>query len=386
MNESSFNRKRDARNLMFRNLVTSAILYESVETTEAKARVAQPVIDRLIHIAKTDDALTARRRLNAYLHDEWSLSDQVILNAGVKREENSISAPTWQWRGAVLYKPAPNHSLRLAAANSFRHPSVTESYIVLDIPVTPELAFTLPFWPAGEPQYLGAVRGNDELDPEEVVSYEAGYRWLYQDKLFLDLSYAYRQYDNLISFVLTDPGFFVNVPTGPPPAPVIPVGPMGLIYSYDGEGKGTSQTAEVEVDYRFNQQLRLTALYSYVEIQVDDKAFHGYEVNAPQNFGRLGLSYTHPRGFMFDVFGNYVDEIEVVSYEDQNAGTTPVDSYWTLDARIAQRVKMTNGDLEVGLVGKNLGEEWHEEYLDFSGDLKILPVRRSFFGYVEYRN
>lgn len=323
---------------------------------------------------------------NAFLHDEWVLSDQWIVNAGVKWEDSSISIPTWQWRGALLYKPVKNHSFRLSAANSYRQPSLSEQYIYIDVPVPADLAFILPFWPAGEPQQLVTVRGNEELEPEQVISYEAEYRGFFAERLFVDLSYSYRQYDNLISFILAEPGFNVMVPTGPPPAPVIPIGPMGSGYSYGGGGEGVSQTAELELDYRVNQQLRLTAIYSYVDIQVDDKSFVGYEVNSPENFGRIGLNYTHPEGFMFDLYGNYVDEVWITSYENANTLPTRIDSYWTIDARIAQRAKMKNGELEVGLVGKNLGEEWNEEYLDYSGSMESMPVRRSFYGYLEYRN
>src|SRR5687768_17037876 len=67
MPQSSFGRKRDSRNLMLRNLAASVILYETVTTTEAKARVVQPIVERLIKVGKQADKLTARRRLLAYL-------------------------------------------------------------------------------------------------------------------------------------------------------------------------------------------------------------------------------------------------------------------------------------------------------------------------------
>jgi large subunit ribosomal protein L17 len=70
MNHASFGRKRDDREQMLRNLATSVILYESVTTTEAKARVVQPIVERLIRIAQTDAPVTARRRLSTYLTDE----------------------------------------------------------------------------------------------------------------------------------------------------------------------------------------------------------------------------------------------------------------------------------------------------------------------------
>lgn len=70
----SFGRKRDSRNLLLRNLATAVILYESVTTSEAKGRAVQPLIERLIRIAQTADALTARRQLLAVLTDEKAVA------------------------------------------------------------------------------------------------------------------------------------------------------------------------------------------------------------------------------------------------------------------------------------------------------------------------
>jgi large subunit ribosomal protein L17 len=47
---------------MLRNLASSILLYEKVKTTEAKAKVVQPLVERLITLSKTNN-LTTRRRL-----------------------------------------------------------------------------------------------------------------------------------------------------------------------------------------------------------------------------------------------------------------------------------------------------------------------------------
>lgn len=74
MNRSTFGRKRDSRNLLIRNLASSVILYESVTTTEPKARMVQPIVDRLIETGKKADKLTARRQLRAFLTDEKAVA------------------------------------------------------------------------------------------------------------------------------------------------------------------------------------------------------------------------------------------------------------------------------------------------------------------------
>ena len=55
-------RKKEARGLMLRNLVSSIIIHEKVKTTKAKAKVAKSAVEKTISIAKKGD-LSARRAL-----------------------------------------------------------------------------------------------------------------------------------------------------------------------------------------------------------------------------------------------------------------------------------------------------------------------------------
>lgn len=51
---------------MFKGLANSVILYEKIETTEAKAKAAKPFIEKLITISK-ENTINSRRALNAKL-------------------------------------------------------------------------------------------------------------------------------------------------------------------------------------------------------------------------------------------------------------------------------------------------------------------------------
>ena len=55
---------------MLRNLTTSVILYEKVKTTEPKAKMVKPIIEKLIASTKQDSPSVAIRRLNGYLVDK----------------------------------------------------------------------------------------------------------------------------------------------------------------------------------------------------------------------------------------------------------------------------------------------------------------------------
>lgn len=57
------------RNLMLRNLVTSLIKSGRIETTEAKAKEARKLADKMITLAKRGD-LHAKRQALAFMTDE----------------------------------------------------------------------------------------------------------------------------------------------------------------------------------------------------------------------------------------------------------------------------------------------------------------------------
>ena len=54
---------------MLRNIVTSLFKYEQIETTDAKAKEAKPIAEKMITLAKRGD-LHARRLAMSYLQDK----------------------------------------------------------------------------------------------------------------------------------------------------------------------------------------------------------------------------------------------------------------------------------------------------------------------------
>jgi large subunit ribosomal protein L17 len=54
---------------MLRNMVTSLLKYEQIETTDAKAKALRPVAEKMITLAKRGD-LHARRQALAYIQDK----------------------------------------------------------------------------------------------------------------------------------------------------------------------------------------------------------------------------------------------------------------------------------------------------------------------------
>ncbi len=63
---------RDSAHLdsMLRNMATSIVLYEKVKTTQSKAKLVKPIVEKLITKAKKQSLPVAMRTFNAYLTDK----------------------------------------------------------------------------------------------------------------------------------------------------------------------------------------------------------------------------------------------------------------------------------------------------------------------------
>jgi large subunit ribosomal protein L17 len=68
-------RDTSARKALFRDLVTDLFIYERIETTEAKAKEARSIAEKLITLAKRND-LHARRQVAAFVRREQANDNQ----------------------------------------------------------------------------------------------------------------------------------------------------------------------------------------------------------------------------------------------------------------------------------------------------------------------
>ncbi len=65
-------RPKGARLLLIGNLATSIIMHGKIQTTKARAKALQPVIEKLIIAAKSKEKREAIRQVNSILHTEES--------------------------------------------------------------------------------------------------------------------------------------------------------------------------------------------------------------------------------------------------------------------------------------------------------------------------
>jgi iron complex outermembrane recepter protein len=124
----------------------------------------------------------ASHRLNVFAQDEITIARGVFLTIGSKFERNEFTGfeiqPTLRARWS-----ATRQSLWGAVSRAVRVPTRFDTDLRIRIPNTPNLLLT----------------GSADFESEAVVSYEAGYRRLFHERLSIDLAAYVNRYDELRS-------------------------------------------------------------------------------------------------------------------------------------------------------------------------------------------
>lgn len=66
-------RKKGPREAMLKNLATSLVLHEKIQTTEAKAKAVRPLVEQMITVGKAG-TVTARRELAKFFSTDNAVS------------------------------------------------------------------------------------------------------------------------------------------------------------------------------------------------------------------------------------------------------------------------------------------------------------------------
>jgi outer membrane receptor protein involved in Fe transport len=155
------------------------------------------------------------------------------INAVIRMEKNQYFTPKINPRVAVVYSPTPNHNFRVALQNGYRFPSIFEAFSNINsggrkriggLPIMSSGIFENSYTQSSISLFQSAVQTDVNqsgltlanaisknkvllekntytyLQPEEVISLEAGYRTESRNKkLTIDADFYYNQYKNLMA-------------------------------------------------------------------------------------------------------------------------------------------------------------------------------------------
>ena len=273
---------------------------------------------------------------SGFIQDQISLGDSLHLTLGTKLEHNDFSGFEVQPSVRMAWKVSDTSTAWMAVSRAVRVPTRLERDIAVDVTD-----------PAANP---GArLLGNDDFESEELLAYEAGYRWRPMEILSFDLALFYNDYDRLASLEIGAP--FIDPADG---RTIFPVMNENLT---DGRTYG----AELQADWQPLDNWHLTATYSHIDM---DLTASGQDLNrgewregsTPRNLAGLRSFLTLADRFEVDAQFRYQSRIR--SLPDILSGEG-IDAYSELDLHLGWRV---TDNWSLSLVGQNLLNESHVEF------------------------
>ena len=279
--------------------------------------------------------------VSLFFQDEYTaIQDTLTLTVGSKFEHNEYTGYEIQPSVRALYNPKKHHKFWGAIARAVRTPHrVERDATVITVVLPPSIPPNSSPVPAA-----GGVAYNKDFDSQNVVAYESGYRFLASENLSFDLSVFYNDYDDLRSFTIT-PGFN---------------GSYAEVYNRpDNEGDGSSHGVELAVAWQVLESLKLDLAYSYINEDFEDIDI-SWSSDAPSNQFSVRANWKATDKLTVDVWGRYVDETAVMHVSIYEDSYYTIEDYFTADVQITYQA---TPNLDLALVGQNLIEESHEEYV-----------------------
>jgi len=291
-------------------------------------------------------------RFSAFLQDEITLiPSRLKFTAGSKFEVNSLTGFEVQPSARVLWTPDEKNSVWAAVSRAVRTPSRAEDDARINASVL-----------AGPT--LVSLFGNDELDSEELVALEVGYRMQPVHNFSFDIATFYNFYENLRTLEFGAP-FLELSPL--PPHGVQPISAQNL---------GSAETYGVEIAGQWNpfDWWRVGGAFTWLEMNLDadaasnDPAFLDSGGNDPEIMWNLQSRINLPHQLEFDTTLYYVDSLDNLN----------VPSYTRLDLRLGWR---PSDDLELSLIVQDLLDPAHPEFAPETLGTGIAnQTERSVFG------
>jgi len=304
-------------------------------------------------------ALTIRRGqislnlFSAFVQDEIKIvPDKLTFTLGTKIEHNDFTGFEIQPSARLVFKPAENQTLWAAVSRAVRTPSETDGKDFITI------ALGAPAIGPGGGLYVPTVFANPQLESEDLLACELGYRIQPNHRVSVDLAAFFNDYRNLTGHQLT--GFVPGVPVG-----IMMIETMNTL-------RAQTYGGEVALTVAATDSWRLSASYSLLLMRVQGESAidtEAPESDAPTHQAVLRSSYDFTRHASLDAQLRYVD----------NARGIP--AYVTADVRLSWR---PSDNLELSIAGQNLLDNQHPEQTSIVG-APTVEVPRCVYGKISWR-
>lgn len=174
-----------------------------------------------------------------YLEDEYFVTDNLAITAGVRMDDDERYGSNWTPRIYTVYKLTDRWTLRGGVAMGFKAPTVrqtTEGYCMTT---------------GGGTQQAGTLCGNPDLDPETSVTEEVGIRYDAPS----GMNFGFTLYNNDLKDKVSS--FSTGVTD--------PLVPSRYVYVYDNIDEVNMRGVEVSFNMPINKKLKFGANYTYTD-------------------------------------------------------------------------------------------------------------------------
>jgi iron complex outermembrane receptor protein len=322
-------------------------------------------------VISLDPSSRTQHLLSAFAQDEIRLAgDELFMTIGTKIEKNSFSNRSLELEPNVRlsWNASEAQTLWASVARAVRVPSRIEQAATINgavlPPGTPGNSFPLPF--------VVTIVADPEMDTEEVIAYELGYRRQFGESTHIDAAMFYNKYSDLRTTTDTPP---VCQPGGIPvlgtPLCTLSAEYISLPIQIGNGADVDTHGLELSASHRFSPIWTMQAAYTYLHSDaIQDTAASAVSQDFPDQQLSLRTAFSPTPTTDLDFWIRYVDQLSA-----QN-----VDAYLTLDTRFGWRPIPA---LEVSLVGRNLLESGHYEFLQEFNETEPVEIGRE--AYLELR-
>ncbi len=280
---------------------------------------------------------------NFFIQDEITLvNDSLWLTLGSKFERNDYTDTEIQPSVRLMWSLADNQKLWLGASRAARVASRVEHDVDFLQTVVPPV-------PPFIPPVVVRLIGDDGYDSEQLTAWEIGYRVTFSGSLMLDFAAFYNDYDDLRSVGLEPPVFMGTY--------------VQQSIRFNNNLSGDTHGLELSAVWQPTETWRWDLAYSYLEQNFDARSVTDELQNgeAPRHQASLRSQYDLANNIELDIWLRYTDQAHAV--DGRNESVYKIDAYLSADVRLAWR---PNKNLELALVGKNLLDPAHPEYIEES--------------------
>lgn len=281
-----------------------------------------------------DPGKRAYTTVSGFVQDTITLKeDELFAMIGTKLEYNTFTDFEVQPSARLSWTPDENHTLWSAVSRTVRVPSRVDKNLkltIMNIGVTPV-----------------QILGDSDVDSEEMVAYELGYRVRPAENVTLDFSGYFNDYRKLLELTPTGAGTYAN------------------------RASGESYGFEAAASWRAADNLRVESSYSFQRTQLHGPASPQDETTYPRNQFQVRS--------MLDITKDL--ECNAALYYGDTVGARG-EAFWRLDLGVTWR---PTANLEFAVWGQNLLEASHQESSDNIFQASAVEVQRGVYAQATLR-